>query len=109
MRRDGSGRESLAYDTQPKDAVGWYLFLAELDVTDDRDKLPPVEGGYTIRLLGADDGAADIAWDGNPRQSPDEVLASASTTSPCARSKGAASSSTSCGREGRAPFDPPVA
>jgi hypothetical protein len=51
-------------------------------VTDDRDKLPPVEGGYTIRLLGADDGAArafevDIAWDSNPRQSPDEVLASA--------------------------------
>jgi hypothetical protein len=65
------------------EAEGWYLFLAELDVNDDRDKLPPVEGGYTIRLLvGADDGAArafevDISWDGNPALTPEEVLASA--------------------------------
>jgi hypothetical protein len=64
-------------------ADGWYLFLAELDINDDRDKLPPVENGYTIRLLvGADDGAArayevDISWDGDPKQTPDEVLASA--------------------------------
>jgi hypothetical protein len=64
-------------------ATHWYLYLAELDVNDDRDKLPPVENGYTIRLLvGADDGAArsyevDISWDGDPKQSADEVLASA--------------------------------
>jgi hypothetical protein len=64
-------------------AVGWYLFLAELNVNDDRDKLKPVKDGYTIRLLvGATDGAArsfevDIAWDGNPSLSPEEVLASA--------------------------------
>lgn len=64
-------------------ADSWYLYLAELDLNDDRDKLPPIEGGYTIRLLvGADDGAArsfevDIAWDGDPSQSAEEVLASA--------------------------------
>jgi hypothetical protein len=61
----------------------WYLYLAELDVNDDRDKLPPVENGYTIRLLvGADDGAArafevDLSWVGDPRLSAEEVLASA--------------------------------
>jgi hypothetical protein len=64
-------------------ASAWYLYLAELDVNDDRDKLKPVEGGYTIRLLvGADDGAArsfevDIAWDGDPELGPEEVLDSA--------------------------------
>ena len=64
-------------------ANAWYLDLGELDVNDDRDKLKPIDGGYTIRLLvGADDGAArrfdvDIAWDGNPKLSPEEVLASA--------------------------------
>jgi hypothetical protein len=53
------------------EASAWYFYLAELDVNDDRDKLKPVEGGYTIRLLvGAGDGAArsfevDIAWDGD--------------------------------------------
>lgn len=61
----------------------WFLYLAELDVNDDRDKLRPVENGYVIRLLvGADDGAArsfevDIAWDGDPQLSAEEVLASA--------------------------------
>ena len=66
-----------------EDAAGWYLYLAELDLNDNRDKLPPVKDGYTIRLLvGADDGAArayevDIAWDGDPKLTPDEVLASA--------------------------------
>ena len=70
----GEGRES---------EVRWFLYLAELNLNDHRDKLPPVEDGYTIRLLaGADDGAArsyevDIAWDGDPKLSADEVLASA--------------------------------
>jgi hypothetical protein len=64
-------------------ATAWYLYLAELDVHDDRDKLPPVDGGYAIRLLvGADDGAArsyevDINWDGDPKQTAEEVLVSA--------------------------------
>lgn len=65
-------------------AEGWYLRLAlafGLDINDNRDKLPPVEGGYAVRLLvGADDGAArafevDIDWDGDPNLKPDEVLA----------------------------------
>jgi hypothetical protein len=70
----GEGRES---------EVRWFLYLAELNLNDHRDKLPPVENGYTIRLLaGADDGAArsfevDIAWDGDPKLSAEEVLASA--------------------------------
>ncbi|HSS74341.1 MAG TPA: hypothetical protein VLK53_12325 [Gaiellaceae bacterium] len=67
-------------------AVGWYLWLDLAfgqDLSDDRDKLPPREGGYLIRLLiGADDGAArtydvHVGWDGNPDLSADEVLASA--------------------------------
>jgi hypothetical protein len=64
-------------------ATGWFLYLGELDINDDRDKLEPVEGGYTIRLLvGADDGAArsfevDISWEADPKQTSEEVLASA--------------------------------
>jgi hypothetical protein len=59
------------------------LWLAELDINDDRDKLPPIENGYTIRLIvGADDGAGrafevDISWDGDPKLTANEVLASA--------------------------------
>ena len=70
-------------ESRDEERARWFLFLAELDVNDDRDKLPPVENGYTIRLLvGADDGTArsfevDIAWDGDPRLSAEEVLASA--------------------------------
>jgi hypothetical protein len=68
------------------DVEGWYLRLAlafGLDMNDDRDKLPPVKGGYVIRLLvGADDGAArkfkvHIDWNGDADQRPDEVLTSA--------------------------------
>lgn len=67
-------------------AVGWYLWLDlafAQSLHDDRDKLPPVESGYIIRLLiGADDGAArkfdvHINWDGDPKLNADEVLASA--------------------------------
>lgn len=54
-----------------------------LDINDDRDKLPPVDDGYRIRLVaGADDGAArvfhiDINWDGDPALTPEQVMASA--------------------------------
>jgi hypothetical protein len=52
--------EDYAPDATP--AAGWYLRLALAfghDIFSERDKLPPVEDGYTIRLLvGADDGAA---------------------------------------------------
>lgn len=67
-------------------AVGWYLWLDltfAQDISDDRDKLPPVDGGYLIRLtIGADDGAArsfdvHIDWDSDPGQSAEQVLASA--------------------------------
>jgi hypothetical protein len=67
-------------------ATGWYLWLDlafAQDISDDRDKLPPVEGGYLIRLLiGADDGAArtfnvHIDWDADPNLDADAVLASA--------------------------------
>jgi hypothetical protein len=66
--------------------VSWYLKLAlafDLDINDDRDKLPPVEGGYVVRLLvGADDGAArvfevDMDWNGEGALRPQEVLDSA--------------------------------
>jgi hypothetical protein len=63
--------------------VAWYLRLTiGFDINDDRDKLPPVEDGYIIRLVvGADDGAArafdvHIDWNGDPDQTPDQVLAS---------------------------------
>jgi hypothetical protein len=66
--------------------ASWYLRLTlafDLDINDDRDKLPPVEGGYVVRLLvGADDGAArvfdvDINWNGDGALRPEEVLDSA--------------------------------
>jgi hypothetical protein len=65
-------------------AEAWYLRLTiGLDINDDRDKLPPVERGYSIKLIvGADDGAARrfkvyIDWLGDPGQTPHQVLASA--------------------------------
>ena len=65
-------------------ADAWYLRLTiGLDINDDRDKLPPVANGYSIKLLvGADDGAARrfkvwINWNGDPAQTPYQVLASA--------------------------------
>jgi hypothetical protein len=65
-------------------AEAWYLLLTiGLDINDDREKLPPVEDGYSIKLLvGADDGAARrftvyINWNGDPGQTPYQVLASA--------------------------------
>lgn len=68
-----------------EDAVAWYLWLElafGLDILDNRDKLAPLETGYTVRLMiGADDGAArtfevDVAWDGNPNLSAEQVLES---------------------------------
>lgn len=65
---------------------GWYLWLDiafAQDISDDRDKLPPRDGGYLIRLtVGAEDGAArtrdvHINWNSDPAQSADDVLASA--------------------------------
>jgi hypothetical protein len=73
-------------DSGDPPAVGWYLWLDLAfgqDLNDNRDKLPPVDGGYLIRLLiGADDGAAraydvHINWNGDPDLSADEVLDSA--------------------------------
>jgi hypothetical protein len=70
-------------DAKDEERARWFLYVGELDVNDDRDKLSPVEDGYTIRLLvGADDGAArafevDIAWNGDGKLSAEEVLASA--------------------------------
>jgi hypothetical protein len=67
-------------------SAAWYFRLAlafGLDIFDNRDKLPPIDGGYAIRLLaGADDGAArvfevDINWKGDGSLSPADVLASA--------------------------------
>lgn len=70
-------------DYRPGEADAWYLKLTiGLDIKDDRDKLPPVDDGYMIRLVvGADDGAArtfnvHIDWNGDPAQSPQEVLTS---------------------------------
>jgi hypothetical protein len=73
-------------DYEEGDAEAWYLRLAlafGLDINDDRDKLPPVADGYTLRLLvGADDGAArvlyvDINWNGDAELKPEAVLGSA--------------------------------
>ena len=86
VRRDEEG--ALHYvaerDYQSGEADAWYLRLTiGLDINDNRDKLPPVEDGYILKLLvGADDGAArrfkvHINWDGDPSLSPYEVLASA--------------------------------
>jgi hypothetical protein len=65
-------------------SVGWYLWVdIGMDLADNRDKLPPVEGGYVIRLvIGADDGAAvaynvHVDWEGDPDLGPEAVLASA--------------------------------
>jgi hypothetical protein len=76
------------YEVDPGEpfAVGWYFWLQlafEQDLSDNRDKLPPIDGGYLIRLLiGADDGAArsydvHIRWDGNPDLSGDQAMRSA--------------------------------
>lgn len=86
VRRDAEGE--LHYvrerDYRSGEADAWYLKLTiGLDINDNRDKLQPFEDGYLIRLLvGADDGAArtfdvQIDWDGDPDQSPHEVLRSA--------------------------------
>jgi hypothetical protein len=73
-------------DYDDGDAEGWYFKLAlafGLDINDDRDKLPPVEEGYIVRLVvGADDGAArafkvHLNWDGDPGLTPEQVLESA--------------------------------
>ena len=71
-------------DYRSGEADAWYLKLTiGLDINDDRDKLAPYDDGYLIRLLvGADDGAARtfnvrIDWNGDPEQSPQEVLKSA--------------------------------
>jgi hypothetical protein len=81
-RRDAEG--GLQYVHERDEAEAWYLRLTiGLDINDDRDKLPPAEDGYSIKLLvGADDGAArrfkvDIDWNGDPDQTPYQVLASA--------------------------------
>lgn len=72
--------------SDPDTTYAWYLRLylaGELDILNDRDKLPPVANGYVLRLLvGADDGAArtfevDINWDDDPNLQPEEVLGSA--------------------------------
>jgi hypothetical protein len=69
-----TGRSILGVPHYPEAEDGrWYLWLDlayGLDILDDRDKLPPRDGGYSVRLIvGADDGDAksyevDIAWDG---------------------------------------------
>jgi hypothetical protein len=71
-------------DYRPGEAEAWYLTLTVgLDIEADREKLEPVEGGYLIDLLaGADDGSARsvkvrIDWDGDPDQTPKQVLESA--------------------------------
>lgn len=61
--RDFPGPPHYARDADFDDeSEGWYLRLAlawGLDINDDRDKLPPVDDGYIVRLLvGADDGKA---------------------------------------------------
>jgi hypothetical protein len=75
----------IAYAAGPMNGA-WFLRLAlayQLDIFDDRDKLPPVESGYVIRLLtGAEDGparsfAVHINWNGDPKLSAAEVLGSA--------------------------------
>lgn len=72
-----------AEDWGKPDVEGWYFKFAlhpGLDINDDRDKLPPVDDGYVIRLLvGADDGRArtfkvHLDWDGDPMLQPQQVL-----------------------------------
>jgi hypothetical protein len=86
VRRDAN--DDLHYvresDYRPGEADAWYLKLAiGIDINDNRDKLPPYDDGYVVRLLvGADDGAArsftvHLDWDGDPDLRPDEVLRSA--------------------------------
>jgi len=59
------------------------MLAGGLDINDNRDKLPPVNDGYVVRLVvGADDGAArtfevEIDWDGDGKQKPDELLKAA--------------------------------
>lgn len=86
VRRDSAGDLHYVseHEYDGKNADAWYLKLTiGLDINDNRDKLPPYDDGYMIRLLvGADDGAArtftvHIDWDGNPDLRPDEVLRSA--------------------------------
>jgi hypothetical protein len=80
--RDQDGLRHV--DEHDEKADAWYLKMTiGFDINDDRDKLPPVENGYSIKLLvGADDGAARrfkvyINWNGDPGQTPYQVLASA--------------------------------
>jgi hypothetical protein len=86
VRKDADG--ALHYvrerNYRPGEADAWYFKLAiGIDIVENRDKLPPVEDGYMIKLLvGADDGAArsftvHIDWDGNPDRPPAQVLRSA--------------------------------
>ena len=78
----GQGRHPLAR------SFDWNLWLDlafHRDILDDRDKLPPTEGGYTVRLaVGADDGTArrydvDIDWDGDAEDA-EKALASVTLT-----------------------------
>ncbi len=86
VRRDSAGLQYVSEHRygHRETADAWYLKLTiGLDINDNRDKLPPVDDGYIFRLLvGADDGAArtfnvHIDWNGDPDQTPDQVLASA--------------------------------
>lgn len=88
VRRDQAGDLHYVKERNYRsgEADAWYLKLTlafGLDINDNRDKLPPVEDGYIVRLLvGADDGTArifnvHIEWDGDPEQSPQAVLKSA--------------------------------
>jgi hypothetical protein len=44
--------DGLQYARERGEAEAWYLRLTiELDMNDDRDKLPPVDEGYRIKLL----------------------------------------------------------
>ena len=73
-------RRSRAHDPP---AACWCFRLAVQGVSDDRDKLPPVEGRYLIRLLiDADGGPARsfdvyLDWNGDPNLNADQVLRSA--------------------------------
>jgi hypothetical protein len=74
----------IDYAREDETADGWLLRLTiGIDINDNRDKLRSFDDGYMIRLLvGADDGAARsftvyIDWNGDPDQTPEQVLASA--------------------------------
>ena len=88
VRRDTEGALHFVSerDYRSGEADAWYLRLTlafGLSIGDDRDKLPPEDDGYVIRLLvGADDGPArtfnvHIDWNGDPELEPEQVLRSA--------------------------------